>query len=185
MYNEIIKDTEVLMKKACESFEIRISKIRAGRASDYVLDGITFSYYGSQTPINQAATISTPEPRLLVIKPWDKSNIKEIEKAINKSDIGINPQNDGEVIRLPFPALTQERRKELTKQVSEYSEDSKIQIRNIRREALDKAKKAEKTADLTEDDLFSIEDDVQKITKKYIEQIEKTVENKNKELLEV
>ncbi|MDU3199126.1 MAG: ribosome recycling factor [Anaerococcus hydrogenalis] len=185
MYDKIIKDTENDMKKACESFEIRISKIRAGRANDSILDGLTFSYYGSQTPINQAATISTPEPRLLVIKPWDKSNIKEIEKAINKSDIGINPQNDGEVIRLPFPALTEERRKDLTKQVNEYSEDSKIQIRNIRRDALDTAKKAEKSADLTEDDLFSIEEDIQKITKKYIDNIEKIADSKNKELLEV
>ena len=106
-------------------------------------------------------------------------------KAINKSDLGINPQNDGEVIRLPFPALTEERRKELTKQVSEYSEDSKIQIRNIRRDSMDIAKKAEKSADLTEDDLFSIEEDIQKITKKYIDKVEKTVESKNKELLEV
>ena len=185
MYDKIIRDTENEMKKACESFEIRISKIRAGRANDSILDGLTFSYYGSQTPINQAATISTPEPRLLVIKPWDKSNIKEIEKAINKSDIGINPQNDGEVIRLPFPALTGGGGKNLTKQVNEYSEDSKIQIRNIRRDALDTAKKAEKSADLTEDDLFSIEEDIQKITKKYIDNIEKIADSKNKELLEV
>lgn len=185
MYEKIIKDTENQMKKAIESFEIRISKIRAGRANDSVLDGITFSYYGTQTPINQAATISTPEPRLLVIKPWDKSNIKEIEKAINKSDLGINPQNDGEVIRLPFPALTEERRKELTKQVSEYSEDSKIQIRNIRRDNMDVVKKAEKTGDLTEDDRYSIEDEIQNITEKYINTIDEVVDKKNKELLEV
>lgn len=185
MYEKIIKDTKAQMKKAVESFEIRISKIRAGRANDSVLDGITFSYYGTQTPINQAATISTPEPRLLVIKPWDKSNIKEIEKAINKSDIGINPQNDGEVIRLPFPALTEERRKELTKQVMEYAEESKIQIRNIRRDNMDIVKKEEKKGDLTEDDRFSIEDEIQDITEKNISEIEKIVAKKNKELLEV
>lgn len=185
MYEKIIKDVESQMKKAVESFEIRISKIRAGRANDSILDGITFSYYGTQTPINQAATISTPEPRLLVIKPWDKSNIKEIEKAINKSDIGINPQNDGEVIRLPFPALTEERRRDLTKQVSEYSEDSKIQIRNIRRDNMDIVKKAEKTGDLTEDDRYSIEEEIQNITEKYIKNLEEVADNKNKELLEV
>lgn len=185
MYDKIINNTKKEMKKAVESFEIRISKIRAGRANDSILDGITFSYYGTETPIKQAATVSTPEARLLVIKPWDKSNIKEIEKAINKSDIGINPQNDGEVIRLPFPALTEERRKDLTKQVSEYSEDSKIQIRNIRRDNLDKAKKAEKKTELTEDDLYSIEEDIQKITEENINKIESIVEDKNKELLEV
>ena len=185
MYDKIIKDTEDEMKKACESFEIRISKIRAGRANDSILDGLTFSYYGSQTPINQAATISTPEPRLLVIKPWDKSNIKEIEKAINKSDIGINPQNDGEVIRLPFPALTEERRKDLTKLVGKYAEEAKVSIRNIRRDAMEDIKKAEKAKEISEDDKVSFEEDIQKITKKYIDNIEKIADSKNKELLEV
>ena len=184
-YDQIKKFAEKEMQEAVSSFDDRIATIKAGRATDAILDGITFNYFGVDTPINQAATISIPEARLLVIKPWDRKNIAPIENAINKANIGINPQNDGEVIRLPFPALTEERRKELTKQVSEYSEDSKIQIRNIRRDSMDIAKKAEKSADLTEDDLFSIEEDIQKITKKYIDKVEKTVESKNKELLEV
>lgn len=183
MYDKILKDTEKALRASVDSFEERISKVRAGRASEASLDGITFPYFGTETPINQAATISTPEPRLLVIKPWDKSNIKAIEKAILASDLGITPSNDGEVIRLPFPQLTEERRKQLTKDVSKYAEEAKIAVRNGRRDAMDQVKKAVKNSELTEDDRFSIEEDINKITEKNTEAIDKIVEEKNKELM--
>ncbi|MGO3019139.1 MAG: ribosome recycling factor [Anaerococcus sp.] len=185
MYETIIKDAETTLKTSVDSFEDRISKIRAGRATEASLDGITFSYYGTDTPINQAATISIPEARLLVIKPWDKSNIKPIEKAILASDLGINPSNDGEVIRLPFPALTEERRKDLTKEVSKYAEDAKISVRNGRRDSMDLVKKGFKEGEITEDDRYSLEEDLNEITDKYTKMIDEIVENKNKELMSV
>ena len=185
LYDQIKKDTEAGMKKAVESFERRISTIKAGRATEAILDGITFSYYGTETPINQAATVSIPEARLLVIKPWDKSNIQPIEKAILKSNIGITPGNDGEVIRLPFPALTEERRKEYTKEVNTYAEDAKIVVRNVRRDYMDEVKKSEKSGDITEDDKFTLEDEIQKITDKFIKLIEEMAEKKNTELMSV
>lgn len=184
-YDAIKSSANKQMKEAVEAFSNRIATIKAGRATEAILDGITFSYFGNETPINQAATISIPEPRLLMIKPWDKSNIAPIEKAIIKADIGINPQNDGEVIRLPFPVLTEERRKEYTKEVGKYAEDAKISIRNKRRDAMDEVKKSEKSGDITEDDRYSLEEDLQNITDKNIEEIEKLVEKKNKELLSV
>lgn len=185
LYDQIKKDTEAGMKMAVESFERRISTIKAGRATEAILDGITFSYYGTETPINQAATISIPEARLLVIKPWDKSNIQPIEKAILKSNIGITPGNDGEVIRLPFPALTEERRKEYTKEVNTYAEDAKIVVRNVRRDYMDEVKKSEKSGDITEDDKFTLEDEIQKITDKFIKLIEELADKKNTELMNV
>lgn len=136
-YEEIKASANTQMKEAVGSFEGRIANIKAGRATEGILDGITFSYFGTETPINQAATISIPEARLLVIKPWDKTNIAPIEKAITKANIGITPQNDGEVIRLPFPALTEERRKEYTKEVNKYAEEAKVSVRNKRRDAMD------------------------------------------------
>lgn len=184
-YEEIKSSADKDMKQAVESFEGRIANIKAGRASEAVLDGITFSYFGNETPINQAATISIPEARLLVIKPWDKSNVGPIEKAIIKADTGINPQNDGEVIRLPFPALTEERRKEYTKEVGKYAEDAKISIRNKRRDGMDDVKKSEKSGDITEDDKFALEEELQNITDKYIEEVEQLADKKNKELLTV
>ena len=184
-YDEIKLTAEKEMKEAVESFESRIATIKAGRATEAVLDGITFDYFGTPTPINQAATVSIPEARLLVIKPWDKNNIAPIEKAIIKADIGINPQNDGEVIRLPFPTLTEERRKEYTKEVNKYGEDAKISIRNKRRDAMDEVKKSEKSGDITEDDRFSLEEELQNITDKYIKEVEVLAEKKNKELLSV
>src|SRR5699024_10585747 len=185
MYDSIIKDAEKALKASVDSFEDRVTKIRAGRATEASLDGITFSYYGTDTPINQAATISIPEARLLVIKPWDKSNIKPIEKAILASDLGINPSNDGEVIRLPFPALTEERRKDLTKEVSKYAEDAKISVRNGRRDSMDLVKKGFKEGEITEDDRYSLEEDLNEITDKYTKMIDEIVENKNKELMSV
>ena len=184
-YNEIKQFAEKEMKQAVESFESRITNIKAGRATEAILDGITFSYFGTETPINQAATISTPEARLLVIKPWDKTNIGPIESAITKANIGINPQNDGEVIRLPFPVLTEERRKEYTKEVGKYAEDAKISVRNKRRDAMDEVKKSEKADEITEDDRFSLEEELQNITDKNISLIEELQDKKNKELLSV
>lgn len=185
LYDQIKKDCENGMKTGVDSFEKRIATIKAGRASEAILDGITFSYYGTETPINQAATVSIPEARLLTIKPWDKTNIGPIEKAILKSNIGITPQNDGEIIRLPFPALTEERRKEYTKEVDTYAEDAKIAIRNKRRDSMDEIKKSEKSGDITEDDRYTLEDEIQKITDKYIKNIEELSEKKNKELMSV
>ena len=185
LYDQIKKDTDAGMKKAVEAFERRISTIKAGRATEAILDGITFSYYGTETPINQAATISIPEARLLVIKPWDKTNIGPIEKAILKSNIGITPGNDGEIIRLPFPALTEERRKEYTKEVNTYAEDAKIVVRNVRRDYMDEVKKSEKAGDITEDDRYTLEDEIQKITDNFIKSIEEIAEKKNKELMNV
>ena len=185
LYKEIKENAVISMKEAVESFENRISNIKAGRASESVLDGIKFSYYGTDTPINQAATISMPEPRLLAIKPWDKSNIGPIEKAILKSNIGITPQNDGEIIRLPFPQLTEERRKEYTKEVDTYAEDAKISIRNKRREAMDEVKKSEKSGDITEDDRYQLEEELQKLTDKNISLVEEVADKKNKELMSV
>lgn len=185
IYEQIKKQAQDEMAKAVDSFENRIATIKAGRATEAVLDGITFSYYGTETPINQAATVSVPEARLLMIKPWDKSNIGPIEKAILKSNIGITPQNDGEVIRLPFPQLTEERRKEYTKQVDTYAEDAKIVIRNKRREAMDEVKKSEKSGEVTEDDRYTLEDEIQKITDKKIEEVEALANKKNKELMSV
>ena len=185
LYEQIKKDADSGMKQAVKSFENRIATIKAGRATDAVLDGITFSYYGTETPINQAATVSIPEARLLMIKPWDKTNIEPIKKAILKSNIGITPQDDGEVIRLPFPALTEERRKEYTKEVNTYAEDAKIVVRNARRDAMDEVKKSEKSGDLTEDDRYTLEDEIQELTDKYVKDIEDKAEKKNKELMSV
>ncbi|WP_306485417.1 ribosome recycling factor [Anaerococcus sp.] len=185
IYEQIKKQAKDEMTKALDSFDKRIVNIKAGRATEAILDGITFSYYGTETPINQAATVSIPEARLLVIKPWDKTNIGPIEKAILKSNIGITPQNDGEVIRLPFPQLTEERRKEYTKEVDTYAEDAKIVIRNKRREAMDEVKKSEKSGDITEDDRYTLEDEIQKITDKMIEDVEALAAKKNKELMSV
>ncbi|WP_311481878.1 ribosome recycling factor [uncultured Anaerococcus sp.] len=185
LYEQIKKETNDGMKKTVDSFERRISTIKAGRATEAILDGITFSYYGTETPINQAATISIPEARLLVIKPWDRSNIGPIEKAILKSNIGITPGNDGEIIRLPFPALTEERRKEYTKEVNTYAEDAKIVVRNVRRDSMDEVKKSEKSGDITEDDRYKLEDEIQKITDSFIKSIDEMADKKNKELMNV
>ena len=168
------KEFEHKMKRTCESLNTQLATIRAGRANAAVLDQVTVDYYGSPTPINQVASIATPDPRSLLIQPWDASILKGIEKAILASDLGINPQNDGRVIRLVFPQLTEERRKELVKQVKKYGEESKVAIRNIRRDAIDKFKKQQKSSEITEDDYKVAEKDIQKLT-----------EEKEKELMAV
>lgn len=176
---------EERMNKRVEGFHGELKTIRAGRANAAVLDKISVEYYGAQTPIAQIGSVSTPEPRMLVIQPWDASILGEIEKAINKSEIGIAPQNDGKVIRLNFPPLTEERRKELVKTVKKYSEEAKVQIRNVRRDAIDDFKKKQKASEITEDDLKGIEKDIQNLTDKYIKEIDDITVAKEKEILEV
>ncbi|MCR4692783.1 MAG: ribosome recycling factor [Firmicutes bacterium] len=176
---------EEKMNKRVDDFHAELKTIRAGRANASVLDKIAVEYYGTMTPIAQIGSISTPEPRILVIQPWDQSILSEIEKAINKSEIGIAPQNDGKVIRLNFPPLTEERRKELVKTVKKYSEEVKVQIRNVRRDALDDFKKKQKASEITEDDFKGIEKDIQNLTDKFIKEIDDITASKEKEILDV
>ena len=180
-----MNELEERMKKTVSVFEENLSEIRAGRANPAILNKITVNYYGTATPINQVAGISVPEARLIVIQPWDVSLLKEIEKEILKADIGINPNNDGKVIRLVFPELTEERRKDLVKEIKKYAEESKVAVRNSRREGIDKAKAMQKDGEMTEDELKGAEDDIQKLTDKSIEQIDKILENKEKEVMSV
>ena len=180
-----IKPYEHKMSKTIEVLGKELAAIRAGRANPGVLDKITVEYYGAPTPLNQVAAVSTPDPRTLAVQPWDASILRQIEKAIQTSDLGINPQNDGKVIRLTFPPLTEERRKDLIKQVSKIGEDSKVAIRNVRREAIDKCKAAHKKSEMTEDELHETEDKMQKITDKFVKEIDGIVAKKSKELAEV
>ena len=173
------------MDKTVSSLESQFATVRAGRANAAILDQLRVEYYGMPTPINQIATISTPDPRTLMIQPWDVSLLKPIVKAIQTSDIGINPQNDGRVIRLAFPQLTEERRKELTKQVSKYAETAKTAVRNIRRDALDKFKKQQKASEITEDDYKNVEKDLQQMTDDYIKKIDAVTAAKEKELTSI
>ncbi len=178
-------EIESKMEKRIDAYASELKTIRAGRANAQVLDKVAIDYYGTMTPIQQVGSISSPEPRLLVIQPWDVTVLKEIEKAINASDLGISPQNDGKVIRLNFPPLTEERRKELVKTVKKYTEEAKIQIRNIRRDALEEFKKQKKDGEMTEDDVKGAEKDVQNITDKYVKEIDSICAAKEKEILEV
>lgn len=179
------KDFESKMKKTCEALSTQLATIRAGRANAAVLDQIQVDYYGVPTPIQQVASVATPDPRSLVIQPWDASVLKGIEKAILASELGINPQNDGRMIRLVFPPLTEERRRELAKQTKKYGEDSKVAIRNIRRDAIEKFKKQQKASEITEDDYKIAEKDIQKLTDDFIKEIDKITEKKEKELTEI
>ncbi|NLD87994.1 MAG: ribosome recycling factor [Clostridiales bacterium] len=179
------KEYENKMQKTIEVIGQEFATIRAGRANPAVLDRITVEYYGTQTPIGQVASISSPEPRMLIIQPWDSSILKAVEKAILVSDIGINPTNDGKIIRLVFPPLTEERRKELIKKVYKIGEDGKVAIRNVRREAIDNFRNQKKNSLMTEDDLIIAEKDVQEFTDKYIEEIDIICQKKEKELSEV
>ena len=178
-------EIEERMERRINGYHSELKTIRAGRANASVLDKIAIDYYGTMTPINQVGSISSPDPRQLVIQPWDAMALKAIETAINASEIGITPQNDGKVIRLNFPPLTEERRKELVKTVKKYTEEAKVQIRNARRDALDDYKKKKKDGEVTEDDLKEIEKDIQKLTDKYIKEIDDICAAKEKEILEV
>lgn len=180
-----IKQYEDRMKKTVTVLEDEFATVRVGRANPRVLDRITVDYFGTETPLNQVGNISVPEPRLLQIAPWDSSTLKAIEKAILASDLGLTPTNDGKVIRLAFPELTEERRKDLTKDIKKKGEDAKVAIRNIRRDANEALKKAEKSSAITEDDLKRLEKDTQNLTDKYIAELDKKVEAKSKEIMTV
>ena len=173
------------MEKAISVYSEKLAEVRAGRANPAILNKVKIDYYGTPTPINQVAGISVPEARLIVIQPWDISVLKEIEKAILASDIGINPNNDGKVIRLAFPELNEERRKELVKDIKKMAEEAKVAIRNIRREGIDVAKAKQKEGELTEDELKQAENEIQKMTDKNIEEIDKILEKKEKEIMQV
>lgn len=182
--NEKLQVYESKMTKTMASLEGELGAIRAGRANPNVLNRITVDYYGTPTPIQQVANVSVPEPRMIQIQPWDKSLLKEVSKAIQTSDLGINPSNDGSVIRLVFPELTEERRKELVKDVKKKGEAAKVAIRNIRRDGNDHFKKLKGT-DISEDEIKDMEDDLQKLTDKYVKEVDKAVEVKSKEVMTV
>lgn len=183
--NELLKHTEEKMDKTLNALDREYKSVRAGRANVSVLDRITIDYYGVPTPIQQMAAVSTPEARTLVIQPWDASMLKEIEKAILTSDIGINPQNDGKLIRLNFPPLTEERRKDIVKDVKKTAEDAKVAIRNLRRDSLDKLKALKKDNSITEDDESSGEKKIQNLTDKFCKEIDNLCSNKEKEIMEI
>ena len=182
---ELIKNTEEKMNKTVAVLERDYKAVRAGRANASVLDRITVDYYGAPTPVQQMAAVSVPEPRVLMISPWDSTTLKSIEKAILTSDIGINPQNDGKVIRLAFPPLTEERRKEIVKDVKKMAEENKVAIRNTRRDALEKLKGLKKANTVTEDDVTNGEKKIQTLTDKYCKEIDELAALKEKEILEI
>ena len=183
MDKEKLQIYETKMNKSLDALQNEYASIRAGRANPHVLDKLKVDYYGSPTPIQQIAAISSPDARTLLISPWDKTAVKGIEKAIQNSDLGINPQNDGASIRLNFPQLTEERRKELVKQIRKYAEAGKVAIRNIRRDAMEAFKKKEKSSEITEDDLKQAEKKTQELTDKYVKQADKRSAAKQKEVL--
>ena len=182
---EVIKKCEEKMTKTCENLDGEFSNIRAGRANPNLLNRIMVEYYGTPTPMQQVGNISVPEPRIIQINPWEKSLLKAIEKAILASDLGITPTNDGTSIRLVFPELTEERRKELVKDIKKKGEAAKVAVRNVRRDANDTLKKMEKATDITEDERKEGEEKIQKMTDKYVATIDKSVENKSKEIMTV
>ena len=185
MMNEIKPALEAGMSKAVDALKYQLTKIRTGRASANVLDGVTVDYYGSPTPVNQVGQVSTPEARLLQIQPFDKSMIAAIEKAILGANLGLTPSNDGNLIRIPFPALTEERRKEQVREIKKIGEDARIAVRNARRDQNDLVKKTEKAKEISEDESKKFQDEIQKITDKFIAEIDKIVETKEKELMSV
>ena len=182
---EVNKEFDAKMQKTIDVVMSDFASVRAGRANAAVLDKITVDYYGAPTPLNQVAAISSPDPRSLMIQPWDGTLLKAIEKAIQTSDLGINPQNDGKVIRLAFPQLTEERRKDLTKQVRKYGEEGKVALRNIRRDAMEDFKKKKKASELTEDDLKQLEKELQDLTDKRCKDIDELTAKKEQELMAV
>ncbi len=183
--NTIFATAEDKMNKSLNNLSQEYAAIRAGRANPAVLDKVQVDYYGSPTPINQLAAVSVPDPRMLLITPWDKSVLKEIEKAIQTSDIGINPQNDGAALRMQFPPMTEERRRELTKDIAKMGEDCKVAIRSIRRDAIDKIKDMKKRSEITEDDQKNAEKKMQDLTDRFTKEIEKMVDGKQKEIMEI
>ena len=182
---EILDTAKEKMGKCVNALESELATIRAGRANPGVLDRITVDYYGCPTPVNQMASISVSEARILVVQPFDASTLKSIEKAIQASDLGINPTNDGRVLRIAFPQLTEDRRKDLAKQVKKYSEEAKVAMRNIRRDGMDYVKQLKKNSEITEDDLKDAEKNIQKITDKFIENIDAVGADKDKEIMSI
>ncbi|WP_174613305.1 ribosome recycling factor [Virgibacillus ihumii] len=185
MAGGILKETREKMEKAVQAFTRNLATVRAGRANPSLLDSVYVDYYGASTPLNQLSTVSAPEARLLVITPFDKSSISDIEKAIQKADLGISPSSDGNVIRINIPALTEERRKDLNKVVGKYTEEAKVQVRNIRRDANDQLKKDEKDGNMSRDDLKDEQDNVQNETDKHINKIDELAKQKENEIMEV
>ncbi|UOQ43026.1 ribosome recycling factor [Halobacillus salinarum] len=185
MSEAVINEAKQQMEQAVQAFSRQLATVRAGRANPSILDNVYVDYYGAATPLKQLAQVSAPEPRLLVITPYDKSAIAEVEKAIQKADLGLSPSSDGNIVRINIPALTEERRKDLAKVVGKYTEEAKVQIRNIRRDANDRLKKLEKDGDLTEDDLRSYQDDVQKVTDDHVKKVDQYAKTKEEEIMEV
>ena len=185
MIDMIKQEAEEKMQKSIEALRRDFATIRTGKANPSLLDKVTVDYYGTPTPINQLANISAPEARMLVVQPWDKSVVPNVEKAILKSDLGLNPSSDGTVIRLVLPQLTQETRKELVKKVKKKAEDAKVAIRNIRRDANESLKAAEKNKEISEDETKNAQDDIQKLTDKYIAELDGVLDNKEKEIMEI
>ncbi len=185
MKDLIFEELKVNMEKVIRAFEKSLNKVRTGRASLSLLDGIKVEYYGVPTPLNQVATLSVPESRLIVISPWDNSIISNIEKAIQKSDLGLTPTSDGKLIRLSIPPLTEERRKELVKVVKRLAEECKINLRNVRRDANDQLKTLKKDNDISEDEFYACQEEVQEVTDKYIEMADNVVVSKEKEIMEI
>jgi ribosome recycling factor len=185
MIADVKSKTSAVMVKALESFKRDLTKVRTGRASLSLLDDIRVDYYGTPTPLNQVGALAVPEPRLITIQPWEKNLVSEIEKAILKSDLGLNPNSDGQVIRLVFPPLTEERRKEMAKQVKRMGEDAKVAIRNARRDGNDTLKKLEKDKEITEDELKRGEKEIQELTDDYVARVDKVVAEKEKDLMEI
>ena len=185
MLQDVLDTAKEKMKKSCEVYERDMMGLRAGRANPQLLDRILVDYYGTPTPIPQIGNISSPEPRLLVIAPWEAKMIPQVEKAIQKSDLGLNPSNDGKIIRLVFPELNEERRKDLTKGASKGAEETKVAVRNIRRDAVDQIKKLKKNNEITEDDQKDAEEEIQKMTDKAIKDVDAIYSKKEKEIMEV
>ena len=185
MLQDVINTAKEKMKKACAVYERDMMGLRAGRANPQLLDRIMVDYYGTPTPINQIGNISSPEPRLLVIAPWEAKMIPQVEKAIQKSDLGLNPSNDGKIIRLVFPELNEERRRDLTKVASKGAEETKVAIRSIRRDAIEQIKKLKKNSEITEDDQRDAEEDMQKLTDKAVKDVDEIYAKKEKEIMEV
>ncbi len=185
MLKEVLKNTEESMAAAIEHLQPDLSGIRTGKANPALLDSIRVDYFGQQVPLKQVASIAVPDPRLITIQPWDKSVVPEIEKAILGSELGLNPQNDGTIIRLPIPQLTEERRKDLVKAVKRLGEDAKVSLRNIRRNVNEDIKKLEKSHDIGEDEMHSNQEEIQKLTDSYVKQVEEVISAKEKDVLEI
>ncbi|MBN1958053.1 MAG: ribosome recycling factor [Desulfuromonadales bacterium] len=185
MVNEVLSEAKKAMEKAVKALKKEMSKVRTGRASTSLLDDVTVEYYGVSTPLSQVATLSTPEARLITVQPWEKNLIPDIEKAIFKADLGLTPSSDGQLIRLPVPALTEERRRDMVKIIKRMAEDAKISVRNARRDANENLKMLEKEKEITEDDLKRSEKDVQQLTDEFVSTIDNVVQNKEQEVMEI